>query len=116
MIRQLSFPCKPIAGKREVNVAINHKSCSIFQGRTSLGSRHQDLPGRRCPVEGESGCLQAAGELEEPLRNMEVVRKHLVRDISNSITWIGHISYHISKEATFTTFFDSIEVRTKYLL
>ena len=42
-------------------------------------------------MEGESGCLQAAGELEEPLRNMEVVRKHLVRDISNSITWIGHI-------------------------
>ena len=79
MIRQLSFPCKPIAGKREVNVAINHKSCSIFQGRTSLGSRHQDLPGRRCPVEGESGCLQAAWELKEPLRNMEVVGKHLVR-------------------------------------
>ena len=96
MIRQLSFPCKPIARKREVNVArtINHKSCSInkvvvkYQGRTSLGSRHQDLPGRRCPVEGESGCLQAAGELEEPLRNMEVVRKHLVRNILISIPWI----------------------------
>ena len=97
MIRQLSFPCKPIAGKREVNVAINHKSCSIykvvvkFQGRTSLGSRHQDLPGRRCPVEGESGCLQAAWELEEPLRNMEVVGKHLVRDKSTLVTWLGHI-------------------------
>ena len=94
MIRQLSFPCKPIAGKREVNIAINHKSCSInkvvvkYQGRTSLGSRHQDLPGRRCPVEGESGCLQAAGELEEPLRNMEVVRKHLVRNILISTPWI----------------------------
>ena len=99
MIGQLSFSRKPVAERGEVNVGIakNHKSCSIYkvvvkyQGRTSLGSRHQDLPGRRCPVEGESGCLQAAGELEEPLRNMEVVRKHLVRDISNSITWIGHI-------------------------
>ena len=84
MIGQLSFPRKPVAGKGKVNVgiAINHKSCSIqkmvekFQGRTR---RHQDIPGGRGPVEGESGCLQAAWELEEPLRNMEVVGKHLVR-------------------------------------
>ena len=87
MIRQLSFPRKPVAGKGKVNVgiAINHKSCSInkvvvkYQGRTSLGSRQQDIPGGRGPVEGESRGLQAAWELEEPLRNMEVVGKHLVR-------------------------------------